>query len=393
MAKESGHGDDGHPPGTSRVRSAATGGWDDFGDSVAGRQGEARSDPADSPKGLSKEEGEAALPALLDELGKLQFRLYAEHRQGLLVVLQGIDGSGKDGTIRHVMTGMNPAGCVVTSFKEPTKLELDHDFLWRVHPHVPAKGDVAVFNRSHYEDVLVVRVHRLVPKDVWSKRYGLINDFEHLLRAEAGTTVVKFFLHISKEEQLRRFEQRLEDPERQWKIAESDYTERERWDEYVEAYEDVLTRPPPGTRLVRGARHAVCVESQVARALADTLGAWTSSRPSPRSTSTRTAPRSTRLPGSQRQGQGEAEAALGGHPALPGRSTRSSAVRARARARTRRVSRGSMTSSTHRQGGGAFHRTWGFRLAASCLSAPWPPGALRRLQRFQAAMATSPPRP
>jgi PPK2 family polyphosphate:nucleotide phosphotransferase len=198
-------------------------------------------DPDDSPKGLSKEEGEAALPALLDELGKLQFRLYAEHRQGLLVVLQGIDGSGKDGTIRHVMTGMNPAGCVVTSFKEPTKLELDHDFLWRVHSHVPAKGDVAVFNRSHYEDVLVVRVHRLVPQDVWSKRYGLINDFEHLLRAEAGTTVVKLFLHISKEEQLRRFEQRLEDPERQWKIAESDYTERERWDEYVEAYEDVLS--------------------------------------------------------------------------------------------------------------------------------------------------------
>ena len=200
-----------------------------------------RYDPADNPKGLSKEEGEAALPALLDELGKLQFRLYAEHRQGLLVVLQGIDGSGKDGTIRHVMTGMNPAGCVVTSFKEPTKLELDHDFLWRVHPHVPAKGDVAVFNRSHYEDVLVVRVHRLVPVDVWSKRYALINDFEHLLRAEAGTTVVKFFLHISKEEQLRRFEQRLEDPERQWKIAESDYTERDRWDEYVEAYEEVLS--------------------------------------------------------------------------------------------------------------------------------------------------------
>jgi len=200
-----------------------------------------RYDPAETPEGVSKEEADGVLQGLLEELGKLQYRLYAEHRQGLLVVLQGIDGSGKDGTIRHVMTGMNPAGCVVTSFKQPTKLELDHDFLWRVHPHVPAKGDVAVFNRSHYEDVLVVRVHHLVPKDVWSKRYALINEFERLLRVEGGTTVVKFFLHISKAEQLERFEQRLEDPERQWKIAEEDYRERERWDDYVEAYEDVLT--------------------------------------------------------------------------------------------------------------------------------------------------------
>jgi PPK2 family polyphosphate:nucleotide phosphotransferase len=196
--------------------------------------------PGEVPEGVNQDEAEGMLQALLQDLGKLQYRLYAEHRQGLLVVLQGIDGAGKDGTIRHVMTGMNPAGCVVTSFKQPTRFELDHDFLWRVHPHVPAKGDVAVFNRSHYEDVLVVRVHHLVPKDVWSKRYALINDFEHLLRAEAGTTVVKFFLHISKEEQLKRFEQRLEDPERQWKIAEEDYTERELWDDYLEAHEDVL---------------------------------------------------------------------------------------------------------------------------------------------------------
>ena len=200
-----------------------------------------RYDPSETPEGVSKEDGDGVLHGLLEALGKLQYRLYAEHRQGLLVVLQGIDGSGKDGTIRHVMTGMNPAGCMVTSFKQPTKLELDHDFLWRVHPHAPAKGDVAVFNRSHYEDVLVVRVHHLVPKDVWSKRYALINEFERLLRAEGGTTVVKFFLHISKAEQLQRFEQRLEDPERQWKIAEEDYKERERWDDYVEAYEDVLT--------------------------------------------------------------------------------------------------------------------------------------------------------
>jgi len=200
-----------------------------------------RYDPGETPQGVDKDEGDGLLASVLQDLGKLQYRLYAERRQGLLVVLQGIDGSGKDGTIRHVMTGMNPAGCVVTSFKEPTKLELDHDFLWRVHPHAPAKGDVAVFNRSHYEDVLVVRVHRLVPKDMWSKRYALIREFEHLLRTAGGTTVVKFFLHISKEEQLKRFEQRLEDPERQWKIAESDYTERDRWDDYVGAYEDALT--------------------------------------------------------------------------------------------------------------------------------------------------------
>ena len=200
-----------------------------------------RYDPGETPQGVDKDEGDGLLASVLQDLGKLQYRLYAERRQGLLVALQGIDGSGKDGTIRHVMTGMNPAGCVVTSFKEPTKLELDHDFLWRVHPHAPAKGDVAVFNRSHYEDVLVVRVHRLVPKDMWSKRYALIREFEHLLRTAGGTTVVKFFLHISKEEQLKRFEQRLEDPERQWKIAESDYTERDRWDDYVGAYEDALT--------------------------------------------------------------------------------------------------------------------------------------------------------
>ena len=200
-----------------------------------------RYDPGETPQGADKDEGDGLLASVLQDLGKLQYRLYAERRQGLLVVLQGIDGSGKDGTIRHVMTGMNPAGCVVTSFKEPTKLELDHDFLWRVHPHAPAKGDVAVFNRSHYEDVLVVRVHRLVPRDMWSKRYALIREFEHLLRTAGGTTVLKFFLHISKEEQLKRFEQRLEDPERQWKIAESDYTERDRWDDYVEAYEDALT--------------------------------------------------------------------------------------------------------------------------------------------------------
>jgi PPK2 family polyphosphate:nucleotide phosphotransferase len=157
-------------------------------------------------------------------------------------VLQGLDAAGKDGVVRHVFTGMNPAGCVSVSFKEPTAKELAHDFLWRVHPHVPAKGSVVIFNRSHYEDVLVARVHGLVPKKVWSKRYDEINDFEWLIATENNTTILKFFLHISKDEQLARFQKRLDDPDRQWKISESDYKEREYWGDYIKAFEDVLTK-------------------------------------------------------------------------------------------------------------------------------------------------------
>jgi PPK2 family polyphosphate:nucleotide phosphotransferase len=137
---------------------------------------------------------------------------------------------------------LNPSGCVSTNFKEPTKEELAHDFLWRVHPHVPAKGSIAIFNRSHYEDVLVVRVHGLAPEKVWSKRYDQINDFERLITTENNTTILKFFLHISKEEQLARFKKRLDDPDRQWKISDSDYKEREYWGDYVEAFEDVLNK-------------------------------------------------------------------------------------------------------------------------------------------------------
>jgi len=137
---------------------------------------------------------------------------------------------------------MNPEGCVAVNFKEPTSNELAHDFLWRVHPHVPAKGSVVIFNRSHYEDVLVARVHGLVWKKIWSKRYDEINDFERLITSENNTTILKFFLHISKEEQLARFKKRLDDPKRQWKISESDYKEREYWDDYVKAFEDVLTK-------------------------------------------------------------------------------------------------------------------------------------------------------
>ena len=191
------------------------------------------------------ESHEAALPEIqahVQRMYELQYLMYAERKHSLLIVLQGLDAGGKDGVIRHVITGMNPAGCRVTGFKRPTPEELAHDFLWRVHAHVPAKGEVAIFNRSHYEDVLVVRVHKLAPEEVWSERYDLINDFERLLVVENNTTILKFFLYISKQEQLARFKQRLDDPARHWKISDSDYEERERWDDYVKAFEDVLAK-------------------------------------------------------------------------------------------------------------------------------------------------------
>lgn len=179
---------------------------------------------------------------LAKELDRLQYLMHAEKKHSLLIVLQGMDASGKDGTIRHLLTAMNPTGCRLVGFKQPKPEELDHDFLWRVHPHLPGRGEVAIFNRSHYEDVLVVRVHRDVPPEFWFKRFGLINDFEKLIAMENNTTILKFFLHISKEEQLVRFKQRLEDPTRQWKISEADYLERAYWDEYTEAFEDMLQR-------------------------------------------------------------------------------------------------------------------------------------------------------
>jgi PPK2 family polyphosphate:nucleotide phosphotransferase len=184
---------------------------------------------------------EAALAKNIARIDELQYLMYAEHRRALLVVLQGMDGSGKDGTIRHVMTGFNPQGCRVTPFKAPTPEELAHDFLWRMHHAVPGKGDVAIFNRSHYEDVLVVRVHELVPAPVWKRRYDQINDFERYL-AENDVVIVKFFLHISKDEQKQRLERRLEDSTRQWKVSLSDFEERKRWKEYQRAYEDAITK-------------------------------------------------------------------------------------------------------------------------------------------------------
>ena len=190
------------------------------------------------------ESHEKALPDIqshVQRMDQLQFLMYAEKKHSLLIVLQGLDAGGKDGVIRHLLTGMNPAGCRVTGFKQPTPEELEHDFLWRVHPHAPGKGEVAIFNRSHYEDVLVVRVHNLVPKKTWSRRYDLIKAFEKDLLAN-DTHVLKFYLHISKEEQLKRFKDRLDDPTKHWKISEADYKERGFWDEYAKAYEEALSR-------------------------------------------------------------------------------------------------------------------------------------------------------
>ena len=183
----------------------------------------------------------AGLNKALKELDRLQYLLYADRKRALLIVLQGLDTAGKDGTIRHVMSGVNPQGCKVTSFKVPTGEELAHDFLWRIHKALPEYGDIGIFNRSHYEDVLVVRVHNLVPKDVWSKRYDQINEFESLL-SRNHVKILKFFLHISKDEQKERLQQRIDDPNRQWKISEADFKERKYWDDYTSAYEDALSR-------------------------------------------------------------------------------------------------------------------------------------------------------
>ncbi|BDV42921.1 hypothetical protein GURASL_18440 [Geotalea uraniireducens] len=173
-------------------------------------------------------------------LRELQYLLYAEDRRSLLIILQAMDAGGKDGTINHVLGNMNPQGARVYGFKVPSAEEAAHDFLWRIHQAAPPRGQVAIFNRSHYEDVLVTRVHDLVPKKVWARRYELINDFENNLVAN-GTHILKFYLHIGKDEQLRRFKQRLDDPARHWKISESDYSEREYWDDYTRAFEDALS--------------------------------------------------------------------------------------------------------------------------------------------------------
>ena len=178
---------------------------------------------------------------LSEKMSHLQQQLFAERKRSLLICLQALDAGGKDGVIKHVIGSMNPDGCRVANFKEPSQGELAHDFLWRIEAQTPKKGEVAIFNRSHYEDVLIVRVHNLVPREIWSKRFDAINDFERR-HIENGTRILKFFLHISKEEQLKRFAQRLDDPAKRWKISEADYEEREYWDDYMRAYEDAIAR-------------------------------------------------------------------------------------------------------------------------------------------------------
>jgi len=180
-------------------------------------------------------------PKLNDRLEELQERLWAEHRRKVLVVLQGMDTSGKDGAIRHVFDGVNPSGVRVAAFKAPTQEELDHDFLWRVHRVAPGAGEIVIFNRSHYEDVAAVRVRNLVPPKVWKRRYDQINDFERLL-AETGTTILKFFLHIDRDEQKERLQARLDDPEKRWKFRRGDLEDRARWDDFMKAYDEALSR-------------------------------------------------------------------------------------------------------------------------------------------------------
>jgi PPK2 family polyphosphate:nucleotide phosphotransferase len=188
-----------------------------------------------------KQDGKEALPALNTELEALQELLYAEGKHKVLIVLQGIDTAGKDGTIRHVFEGVNPQGVRVASFKAPTPVELAHDYLWRIHQQTPRKGEIVIFNRSHYEDVLVVRVHNLAPPEVWGRRYAHINAFEKLL-ADEGATILKFFLHISKDEQKQRLQERLDTPEKHWKFAAADLAERKRWDDYMAAFETMLSK-------------------------------------------------------------------------------------------------------------------------------------------------------
>jgi PPK2 family polyphosphate:nucleotide phosphotransferase len=198
-------------------------------------------DNADHTHGWKKSDAEAVLESTRKLLEEQQTRLYADGRFAVLVVLQATDGAGKDSTIKNVMTAFNPQGCTVTSFKAPSSEEMKHDYLWRVHKNVPPRGEIGVFNRSHYEEVLIVRVDNLVPKEVWKKRYDHINDFERML-TESNVSIVKFFLQISKDEQKKRLEDRLDDPTKQWKFNVDDLDKRKKWDEYQRAYEDALTR-------------------------------------------------------------------------------------------------------------------------------------------------------
>jgi PPK2 family polyphosphate:nucleotide phosphotransferase len=190
--------------------------------------------------GLGKQEGKERLSKLVERLGSLQHRLYAEGKRSLLLVLQGLDASGKDGVIRSVFTGVNPLGCRAVSFKAPTPTELAHDFLWRIHAALPERGQIGIFNRSHYEDIVTVRVLGLAPETIWKRRPRDVNNFERML-VDEGTTIVKVFLNVSKEEQATRLQERLSDPEKRWKFRKTDLESRKRWDNYTRAYDEAIT--------------------------------------------------------------------------------------------------------------------------------------------------------
>lgn len=204
------------------------------------------SEAGDTPAAPGDKKATQAATALLHtDLVQLQARLWAEHRRALVVVFQAIDAGGKDGVIRQVFSGLNPAGVRVASFKRPTEIEMAHDFLWRVHGQCPGHGEIVVFNRSHYEDVLVTRVHGLIDEPTWTRRYGQIRDFEAHLASE-GTTIVKFFLHISRDEQRERLQDRIDSPDDRWKFSLSDLPERERWDDYQEAFAEAIAATSTG---------------------------------------------------------------------------------------------------------------------------------------------------
>ena len=242
----------------------------------------AETDPGDLDSFDDKDEVITQLDGLVRQIADLQERLYAEEKRALLIVLQGIDAAGKDGSVKHVLRGTNPSGVRVYSFRQPTSEEAAHDFLWRYHQATPADGMIHVFNRSHYEDVLVVRVKDLAPEELWRTRYDSINDFERMLVRE-GTTILKFFLHISRDEQLKKFRERLERPDKYWKWSDNDIKEREHWAEYQRAYEDAVnaTSTPCAPWYVVPADHRWFRNYVVARVVAATLGAMDPRFPEP----------------------------------------------------------------------------------------------------------------
>ena len=229
-------------------------------------------DPGATDEIHDKKSAAAETAALSRKLQELQYLLYAENRRSLLICLQAMDAGGKDGTIRHVLGPLNPQGTRVHSFKVPSAEEAAHDFLWRIHKQAPVRGEIVIFNRSHYEDVLAARVHDLVPQEVWSRRYEIINEFETNLAA-GGTHILKFFLHISPEEQLKRFKRRLNDPTRHWKVSLADYEERALWRQYRQAYAEALSRTSTGHApwFIIPANHKWFRNLAVAKIIAETL--------------------------------------------------------------------------------------------------------------------------